>query len=206
MDNRQSFRILMLLILALLPACAGTKIIDPWRDPAFSGGLKKVFVIGIVRNRGPRSMLEDEFVRQLKDRGIDAVASTSVLPDEPLPARDIIAAKVREAGADSVIAAKFIKKVSAETHSPSRLYAVPHNFDAEWDPTIATTEWTDSGLSEFAYDYYVAVMQTTIYSVGTGKPVWSAISETKYQGAIMHQVRPFVNAVMSRLIHEKLVP
>jgi len=206
MDNRRSFWILMLLVLALLPACAGTKIIDPWRDPAFSGRLKKVFVIGVVRSRGPRGMLEDEFVRQLKARGIDAVGSAAVLPDEPLPARDIIAAKVREYGADSVIAAKFIKKVSAETHSPSRRYAVPHNFDAEWDQTIATTEWTDSGLSEFAYDYYVAVMQTTVYSVGTGKPVWSAISETKYQGALMHQVKPFVNAIMNGLIHEKLVP
>ncbi|NTW57852.1 MAG: hypothetical protein HGB21_10905 [Nitrospirae bacterium] len=206
MDKKRLFWILMLILPALLPACGGTKIIDPWRDPAFPGGLKKVFVIGVVRTRGPRSMLEDEFARQLKARGIDAVASTSVLPDEPLPARDIIAAKVRESGADAVIAAKFIKKVSAETYSPSRLYAVPHNFDAEWDPTIAATQWTDSGLSEFAYDYYVAVMQTTVYSVGTGKPVWSAISETKYQGAIMHQVRPFVNAVMNRLIHEKLVP
>jgi hypothetical protein len=206
MYNGRSFGILVFLVFAFLPACAGTKIIDPWRDPAFRGGLKKVFVLGVLRTRGPRSLLEDEFVRQFKARGIDAMASTSVLPDETVPARDIIAAKVRETGADSVIVAKFVKKTSAETHSPARLYAVPQNFDAEWDPNIGATELADSGLNEVAYDYYVAVMHTTVYSVGTGNPIWSATSETKYQGALVKQVRPFVSAVMTRLIQEKLVP
>jgi len=206
MDIRRPFRVLMLVILAVLSACAGTKIINPWKDPAFSGGLKKVFVIGVVRTRGPRGVLEDEFVHQFKARGIDAVASTAVLADEAVPARDVVAPKVREAGADSVLVVKFIKKVSAEAYSPARLYAMPYNFDAEWDATTAATEWADSGLNEISYDYTVAVMQTTLYAVGTGKPVWSATSETKYQGALMHQVHPFVNAIMKKLKQEKLIP
>jgi hypothetical protein len=206
MMRTRLFGTLALFCAVVAAACAGTKLVDPWRDPAYQGTLNKVFVLGVVKNRGPRGLLEDEFVRQLKARGIAAVASTSVLPDEAVPARDGIAAKVREAGADSVLVAKFVKKVSAEMHSPSRLYAVPHNFDAEWDPTIAATELTDSGLNEFSYDYYVAVMRTTVYSVASGTPVWSTTSETKYQGPLLGQIKPFVHAIISRLADEKLLP
>jgi hypothetical protein len=197
--------VLAICFIMASTGCAGTKLVDPWRDPAYRGPMHKVFVLGLVRDRGPRVLLEEEFVRQLKEHGADAVASTMLLPDEGIPARETLTAKVREIMADSVLVTRFIRKGSAETHTPSRIYSTPGSVEAEWetftDPVVAA----DPVLPEAIYDYSVAVMRTTVYSVATGTPVWSSTSETKYQGALLHQIKPFVHAVVGKLTEDGLV-
>jgi hypothetical protein len=167
--------------------------------------MHKIFVLGMVRDRGPRGLLEEEFVRQFKAAGADAVASTSLLPDEGIPPREALTAKVREIKADSVLVTRFIRKGSAETHTPSRIYSTPGSVEAEWesftDPVVAM----DPVQPGATYDYTVAVMRTTVYSVATGTPVWSSTSETKYQGALLRQVKPFVRAITGRLAEDGLL-
>jgi hypothetical protein len=185
--------------------CAGTKLVDPWRDPAYRGTMHKVFVLGLVRDRGPRGLLEEEFVRQFKEHGADAVASTSLLPDEGIPAREPLTAKVREIKADSVLVTRFIRKSSAETHTPSRIYATPGSVEAEWETFTDPVAAMDPVQPEATYDYSLAVMRTTVYSVATGTPVWSSTSETKYQGALLRQIKPFVHAIVGRLTEDGLL-
>lgn len=195
-----------LLLMVFLSACGGTKFVDPWRDPAFTGPLQKIFVLGIVRARGPRTLLEDEFVRQLRGRGVEAKASTSLLADESVPPREEIAAKVRETGADSVLVTRFLRKSSADSHMPARVYATPQNVDAEWEVLGGTAALADPGIAEGSYDQWVVVMRTTVYSVASSTAVWSSLSETTYQGPLVHQVKPFVSAVLGRLAKDKLIP
>jgi len=196
---------LLIACLVMTSACAGTKFIHSWKDPTYGGRMSKVFVLGVVRVRGPRSLLEEEFVRQLKARGVEAVASTSVLADEALPARDAVAAKVRESGADTVLVAKFIRKESTDTHVPNRTYDVPVTYYEDWTALSGAADASEDSVGDVSYPYQVAVMQTTVYDAATQKPVWSAGSETRHQGALMHQIKPFVSAVMDRLYKEKLV-
>jgi hypothetical protein len=49
-------------------------------------------------------------------------------------------------------------------------------------------------------------METTLYDSVTRKPLWSALSETTYQGGAIKQIKPFTSTVVRRLAHEKLVP
>jgi hypothetical protein len=197
--------VLAICFIIAATGCAGTKLVDPWRDPAYRGPMHTVFVLGMVTDRGPRGLLEEEFVRQLKEHGADAVASTSILSDEGIPPRETLTAKVREIKADSVLVTRFIRKGSAETHSPSRIYAAPGSVEAEWetftDPVVAE----DPVQPEATYDYSVAVMRTTVYSVATGTPVWSSTSETKYQGSMLRHIKPFVHAIVGRLTEDGLV-
>ena len=185
--------------------CAGTKLVDPWRDPAYRGPMHKVFVLGLIRDRGPRGLLEEEFVKQLKEHGADAVASTELLSDEGIPARETLTAKVREIKADSVLVTRFIRKGSTETHTPSRIYSTQGSVEAEWETFTDAVVATDPVQPESTYDYTVAVMRTTVYSVATGTPVWSSTSETKYQGALISQIKPFVHAIVGRLTEDGLV-
>ena len=205
MARYRAWVVLAVCIVIAAAGCAGTKLVDPWRDPAYQGPIRKVFVFGLIRDRGPRGLLEEEFVRQLKAKGADAVASTSLLPDEGIPARDILTAKVREAKADTVLIARFIRKGSAEAHAPLRIYGAPGSFEAEWgafpDPAVAR----ERDLPEATYDYSVAVMRTTVYSVATGTAVWSSTSETKYQGALLRHIKPFVRAIIGRLSDDRLL-
>ncbi|MHB8846505.1 MAG: hypothetical protein ACYC7L_17355 [Nitrospirota bacterium] len=205
MAPKKTWAVLAVSFAVAASGCSGTKLVDPWRDPAYRGPMQKVFVLGLITDRGPRGLLEEEFVRQFKAAGADAVASTALLPDEGIPARETLTAKVREIKADCVLVTRFIKKGSAETHMPSRIYAAPGSFEAEWglfpDPVAAA----ERDLPEVAYDYSVAVMRMTVYSVATGTAVWSSASETKYQGALLRRIKPFVRAIIGELSREGLL-
>lgn len=60
-------------------------------------------MISAFQNPATRWTFEDELVRALKNRGIDAVMSYTVMPDMPaavLDDKNAIATKAKEGGAD----------------------------------------------------------------------------------------------------------
>lgn len=198
-------RLISVVLFACLlpaPACTGTKLINPWKDAAYQGQVKKMFVIGIVRDRGPRSLLEDEFVRSLKEQGTEGMASTSIFPGEAVPARAAVEPKVRELGFDAVLVVKFIKKETGDTYTPGRNYPAPQNMLMSWDEFYGVPDYTEQDRS---YGYNVVTMQTTLFSVETIKPIWSSRSETRYEGGPINQIEPFVRAIVRALRKEQLI-
>ena len=85
-----------LLIAMLVTACgtAPTASIEPtaskaliksaWKNSTHEGHPRKVMVIGVAKDPANRKFFEDEFVRQLKARDTDAIASYTVLPEAKL--------------------------------------------------------------------------------------------------------------------------
>jgi hypothetical protein len=194
------------IILFLLTACTGTKLVAQWKDDIYTGRPAKVFVICTLEDRGPKTLVEDEFVRQFKARGISAVASYTVFPAGPRPTKEEVLDKVKEQGADSVIVVKFLRKEMGGTHTPVRRYAVPQGFATSWDSYAGMGVTTDVGIRDVSYDYDVITAETTLYQTSTGSPIWSAMSETTYQGGALKQIKPFSVAIMKGLVHAKIVP
>ncbi len=188
--------------MLITTSCASTKLINPWRDAGYQGPVKKVFVVGVVKDRGRRSLIENEFVRQFKARKMEAVASTEVLSDEGFPTRETVEPKVREQGADAVLVAKFIKRETKDTYTPRRDSGVPMNFTADIN---AMFQFPEKNEREMTYGYDFAVMQLTLYNTETNKPIWSSLTETKYQGGGIEQIKPFVSFVVMKLGEEKLI-
>ena len=77
----KSFRLLgVLTLLALLIACATTKMQSVSMDSSYSGGyLKKILIVGVSAELKSRLMFENVFVEQFKKRGVDATASHKVI-------------------------------------------------------------------------------------------------------------------------------
>jgi len=208
-------RILALLIgavftVSLVTACAGTgtKLVALWKDDAFQGRPAKILVIGASDDRGPRTLVEEEFVRQFKAHGIDAVASNTVFPEGPRPTKDEVLAKTKELNADVIMVIRFLKKEAGDTHTPVRRYSVPMGFDTSWDSymgmgTMGTT--TNVGIRDVSYDYNVISMDLTLFQTANGKPIWSALSQTTYQEGPIKQIKPFTTEVMKELANEKLI-
>jgi hypothetical protein len=191
------------LVAALfLISCASTNWTQQWRDTGFSGGFKKLVIVVVIPNRGPRMIIENELISQFKEHGVAGIGSTELIQDDALPTRETVAPKVRETGADAVLVVKFIKKETVNSHSPEKNAGVPVTFDAEMDTVFQFPETIPRDLPS---DFYLATMQLTIYNAVTGKPVWSAISETKYESGGIKQARPYARAVLRKLMEEKLV-
>ncbi len=191
--------------LLVLASCTGTKLVSVWQDQQFQGPLHKVFVIGIIREQGPRTLVEDEVVRQIKARGTDSVVSYPVLSTETKPDRETVLAKVKEAGADGVLVVRFLKKDIGESETPIAFYGVPQGFDMGWDAYYSGYDATQYSLRDISYDFDVVIMETTLYEVATKRPLWSALSRTKYQGGVLDQIKPFATVIVTGLAHEKFI-
>lgn len=105
---RISLQFAALITLFLFMACASTstKFHTTWKDETYHVQPGKILVISAFQNPGTRWTFEDELVRALKNRGLDAVMSSTVMSDMPAPAlvdKDAIEAKAREVGADTVL-------------------------------------------------------------------------------------------------------
>ena len=194
-----------IISFGMLASCAGTKLVAQWKDDAYQGHPAKIFVIGQSKEYGPRTLVEDEFVRQLKARGNDAIASYTVLPREEKPDKEAVLKKAQEVGADVIIVVKFLKKEVGDTHTPVRRYAVPQGFDTSWDSYYGGVT-TDVGVRDVSYDYDAITMETTLFQTETRKPIWSALSQTTYQsGGPMKQIKPFTTAIVKNLVQERMV-
>jgi len=194
-----------ILSLGFLASCYGTKLVAEWKDEEHQGYPAKIFVVGLSKEHGPRSLVEDEFVRELKERGNDAVASYVVIPGNEMPSKEAVLAKVQEVGADVIIAVKFLKKEMGGTQTPLRRYAVPVGFDTSYESYYGGVS-AEVGVRDISYDYNVISMETTLYQSGTRKPIWSALSQTSYQeGGPMKQIKPFTTTVMKKLVQERMV-
>lgn len=197
--------ILLIVFLAqmlIVTSCASTTLLNPWQDSSFQGPLKNVLVVGVVADPYRRSMIENEFVRQFKARGMEAVASRETLPNERVLNWEIIEPKVREHGADAVLVARFVKKETIDTYTPAFDSDMPMNFYENIEDPF---QIPDLDEREMSYDYKMAVMRLTLYNAETKKPIWSSRTKTKYQGGGAEQIKPFVRFVVGKLAEFKLI-
>jgi hypothetical protein len=194
----------------VLAGCVSTKVVGSWKDENYASRPARVLVMGVTQTRGPRTLLEEEFVRQFKAGGVDAVAGTSVFPAEELPKKEEVIAKAQELKVDAVMVARFMKKTEGETYTPVRRYAVPTGFETSWDEYMGSPlgmgTVSEVGIRDVSYEYNVIVMETVLFDQATKKPVWSAMTNTKYQDHPLKKIKPFVETIMEELKKSALLP
>ena len=195
---------------ALLSGCASTKIVDSWRDEGYTGRPAKVLVLAVAKERGPRTLMEEEFARQLKTHGVEPFIGTTVFPEEGLPSKDAVIAKAGELNSDAVLVVRFLKKETGETSAPVRRYSVPGGFATSWDGYMASptsmTSYSDVGIRDVSYGFYYAILETTMFDRKTQNPLWSAYTSTKYEDHVLKKIGPFTSTIVDALDKAKLLP
>lgn len=203
---KTSLSVFLLSLAALsLPGCTGTKIIDSWRDEAYTGRPAKIIVLATLRERGPRTLMEEEVTRQLKARGVKPYLGTTLFPEEGLPTKEAIIAKAGELKADAVLVVRYLKSVTGETATPARRYAVPAGFDTSWSE-YSGAMYSAVSIRDATYDFYYAAIETTLFDARTKDPLWSVYTSTKYEDHVLKQIRPFTATIMGELEKAKLLP
>jgi hypothetical protein len=198
------------LSAGLLSGCAGTKIIDSWRDESYAGRPARVLVLAVAKERGPRTLMEEEFARQFKAHGVEPFTGTAIFPEEGLPTREAIIAKAGELKAEAVLVVRFLKKTTGESSTPLRRYAVPAGFATSWEGYMASptsmTSYTDVGIRDVSYGFYYATLETTMFDLNTNNPLWSAYTSTKYEDHPLKNIGPFASTIINELDKAKLLP
>jgi hypothetical protein len=209
----RSFACLAVLSLFLMSSCASTKLAAVWKDESYTEKVNNVLVIGISKKTTVKRFFEDEFVKRFKARGINAVPSYSVFPEEGKMGKGEIEAKARELGLDAVLLTRMIDKKTLETYIPGQVYVAPgRSYDRYYDHYRRGGYY---GYYGRGYDYIytpgytieekVVYMETNIYLTEGDKLIWSALSETFIEGAPYDLIKSFIDLLMKDLSKKGLV-
>jgi hypothetical protein len=209
--NRRVLSQLILLLPAaclVLSGCAATQVMQVWRDEAYRPvKLKSVLVIALAEIPTVQREIESRFANQFRDRGITVTEGFRVITADQRnapDARDVVAAKVRELGVDSVLIVERDSGRTKTEYIPGMTIVHGTGYGmgggtavvASSQPMAPTTqgyEHTDKFLG----------LQTQLYDAGTGKIIWFMRTETKVKGAPQEQIKPYVAAVSARLFEER---
>ncbi|MFZ5525023.1 MAG: hypothetical protein ACOY9D_13225 [Pseudomonadota bacterium] len=196
---------LSILILGamLVTACATTQLTSVWKDPTYQARPAKAMVIGVAKNPLNRRLFEDEFVRQLKARGTEAIASYTVLADKQQDDQAAIAAKVKALGADTVLITRLVSKKTVQFYVPGTVYYPP--------PYYGT--WPDYYGYGYRYLYspgYIAedqyaVMETNLYETGSDKLIWAATSETVMNDSDQKLIKSYIGIMVDSMAKNGLI-
>lgn len=200
----------VVLAMAFLSGCARTKVIDSWRDEGYAGRPAKILLLAVAKERGPRTLMEEEFARQLKAHGVETFIGTTIFPEEGMPSKDAIIAKAEELKAEAVLVVRFLKKTTGQTSAPVSRYTVPAGFATSWEgytgSATSMTTYSNVGIRDVSYDSYYATLETTMFDLKTQNPLWSAYTSTKYEDHPLKQIGPFTTTIVHELDKAKLLP
>lgn len=188
---------ILLFGLAMLTGCATTQLTSVWKDPAFQTQPNKIMVIGMAKNPLNRRLFEDEFVQQLKLHGTDAIASYTVVPDKQQEDQDLIAAKLKELDADSVLITRLISKKTVRVFMPGSAYYPPPYYGT-WPDYYGYGYRYLYSPSYIAEDEY-AVIETNLYQTGNDKLIWAASSETLMTDTNQKMIKSYIDIMVNSM-------
>lgn len=185
-------------LVLLFAGCASTQLTSVWKDPTYQTRPAKIMVVGVAKNPINRRLFEDEFVRQLRSRGTQAIASYTVLPDKQQENEDAIAKKVEEMGADTILITRLVSKKVVQTYVPGTPY-YPPPFYGSWPDYYGygyRYMYTPGYIAEDEY----AVIETNLYEAKSNKLIWAASSETGINGSDQNVIQGYVGVMVKNMI------
>ena len=170
-------------IILMLTGCASTSMKETWKSPAHSTGpVQKVAVIAVDERGLARIGFENRFVRDLRAVGQEALVTHELMTLLDIKAdKEAAAAKLREAGADSVL---IVRLADLTTYSRSvratseRYVGTVTGIDSYYGwYDYFSVAYMDMG-TVWSTDKKTVYLDTSLYDLKSGKRIWSALTET----------------------------
>lgn len=165
------------VIFVPLIACTPTGFSIISKDKTYQGHPQKILVINTFPNPANRRIFEDELVKELKNRRINAVVSYIIMPNPVVSNKKAIAAQAKEVGADTVLINRPLGKREDKTLDPESEYQ----------------------------DLFIKT-QTEIYDMKSNRLVFSASAETWIRQGMPYTefIRSYVKDLVDHLLQQGL--
>ena len=155
----------------LLSGCSNSELTKSWKSPAFNRApFKKVMILGVAKRPEVRRMYEDAFVSQLKAKGVEGVASYTLIPDLGKVNRDDVKRVAIEAGADAVLVTRLVK-------FDSQTYAASDD-DERVEMYLGLDAPGTYTPSQQGYAVETVVLQNQLFDGQSAQPVWSGTTQS----------------------------
>ena len=124
--NVSAARFMAPIATLLLAACASTSLVNQWKSPEFSGPpMRKVLVVSVTQQTTVRRVFEDEFAKQLRAAGVEAVPSYTIIPEDGKAEQAVLEKAVQDLGADGVLVTRLMKSEQKTQVSPAYYHPMP---------------------------------------------------------------------------------
>jgi len=193
----------VIFIIMLITGCATTNINSVWKDQSYQIRPNKIMIIAISKKQTNKNILENEFVRQIKMLGTDAVASYTILTNDKDSNKEVIAAKMKEVGADAVLITRLASKKTLYTHISTNEFSPP-DYYSTWDDYYGYG-YQIVNSPDYIEENEYAIMETNLYDAGHNKLVWSASSETEIYASAPKSIKSYVNAIVKQMVKQNLL-
>jgi hypothetical protein len=180
--KRQIHHLALAALALWLCGCASSSIKKSWKSPAYQGGpVRKVAVLVVDERGNVREALENRFVREMRQRSQEAVATRELIGLREIKEdKETAAARLGAAGADTLL---IVRLVDQATYSREATI-VPGLYPA------GVTAYGGYGW----YDFYslafggMAVVNSSIerrfyldsslFDLKSGQRLWSVLTQT----------------------------
>jgi hypothetical protein len=193
---REAPQLVLLAACVALAACASTSLVNQWRNPAHAGApLRKVLVVGVTTQPSVRGVFEDEFSAQLKQAGVAAVPSYTVIVEPGQADQPRLERAVRDVGADGVLVTRLIRREQKTELEPGYYRPAPAVGFYGW----YSSAWVGYYDPPMVYQYDVVTAETSVYSPGEAQVVWSGITETFAPRDVKKETAGFARIIIGAL-------
>jgi hypothetical protein len=194
--------LLTVLIGLAVWGCASTQLVDTWRDPTHSGPrLSKILVIDVTKQAGIRRTFEDELVRQLRAKGLQAVPSYTVIPEDGEAPWERLSQAVLESGVEGVVVTRLVRVDRQTQLYPGTYVGSPYvglrRFYA--------SAWVGFYTPPQVYNYDIVTAETNLFDVRGDTLIWSGTTETYPQRNVKNDVTEFATVILDALLASKLI-
>ncbi len=167
--------LLVVIIVGLLAACNPTSAERElaWHDPSFSGGpFKKMLVMGISHDLLKKKAFEDIFGAMLRERGVEAVPSYTVMDPNAVLGKETIKRAIAGQQVDGVLILQAVGRDTTTETVPGYTvnesnYQNNYNFYNYY--TTASRSYTVPDRTIEIENVYI---DTKVFDVATEKLVW----------------------------------
>lgn len=178
---------LLMCVALFAMACAGPNVT---RTQALSESsdapYKNVLVVSVFESFDMRRYFEESIVTELKSKGIEAFASTSMMNTKVPLNRDTILAMVDETGSDGVLLTQLVHLDTAKKvrdANPEATYNVrPTYYYNVWN--VELTEYREPQGLELTHTIVIAVQ---MFSVANREAVWAIETDSQLKRDINQQ-------------------
>ena len=192
-----------------LAACASTSLVGDWQNPGYSGPpLAKILVMGVSDDGSVRRIFENQFVGQLRARGVEGIPSHRFIAKDGQVEREQVMDAVKSSGADGVLITRVarVDRETAVTPGFTRATAFPgggyrgyHGFYGHYSSVWATYQPPQ------VYQYEVVTLETNLWSVARDEIVWSGATESFAPDNLYKNIEDIVNLVTESLVKRQLI-
>ena len=183
--------------------CSSSRIINQWSNPDYqTPRFQRIMVIGITKQPSIRRAFEDEFIARLKAKGVDAVPSYLVIPEDGPVDEARLNEAVRQANADATITTRLVQ-VEKKTQVSPGVYGpgpAPYGFYRGY-----AGAWWGYYEPATVYQYDVYISETSLYDVQKNQLVWSGTVQTQDPGDIRKEIARYVDVVIDALKDRNLL-